>query len=99
MPELRLRDFRAVQKNTLRGFATFEFPNGLIIHEMPVHVKNGSAWVSFPSQPQLENGVHRVIDGKTQWKRLIEWRDRDLSDRFSDTAIAVIRREKPGALE
>lgn len=97
--ELRLRDFRAVQKNTLRGFATFEFPNGMVISDMPAHTKNGKSWVQFPAVPQLENGQHRVVDGKAQYRRIIEWRDRDLSDRFSLAAVAVIKRERPGALE
>lgn len=99
MAELRLRDFRAVQKNTLRGFATFEFPNGMVISDMPTHAKNGSAWVAFPAVPQIENGQQRVVNGKAQYRRVIEWRDRDLSDRFSAAAIAVIRREKPGVLD
>jgi len=100
MAELRLRDFRVVQKNTLRGFATFEFPNGMVIHDMPAHTKNGNSWVSFPAAPQLDNGSQKIGDnGKPVYKRIIEWRDRDLSDRFSDAAVAVIKRDKPGALE
>ncbi len=99
MAELRLRDFRAVTKNTLRGFATFDFPNGMVIHDMPAHTKNGKSWVAFPAAPQLENGSIRMQDGKPQYKKLIEWRDRSLSDRFSDAAVAVIKRDKPGALD
>jgi hypothetical protein len=99
MAELRLRDFRAISKNTLRGFATFEFPNGLVIYDMPAHTKNGKSWVSFPSAPQIDNGGVKKIDGKLQYKRLIEWKDRDLSDRFSVAAVAVINRDKPGVLE
>lgn len=100
-PRLVLREFRVVNKNTLRGFATFEFPNGMVIHEMPTHTKNGRSWVAFPAAPQIDNGsgTVRVVDGKTQYKRIIEWRDRDLSDRFSDAAVAVIQRDKPGALD
>ena len=99
MAELRLRDFRAVTKNTLRGFATFEFPNGMVIYDMPAHTKNGKSWVAFPAAPQLENGGVRVVDGKPQYKKLIEWRDRSLSDRFAETAVTIIRRDKPGALD
>ncbi len=100
MAELRLRDFRVVQKNTLRGFATFEFPSGLVVHDMPTYTKNGASWVSFPSLPQLVDGSQKIGDnGKPVYKRIIEWRDRDLSDRFSEAAVAVIKREKPGALE
>ena len=97
--ELRLRDFRAVTKNTLRGFATFEFPNGMVICDMPAHTKNGKSWVAFPAAPQLENGSIRVVDGKPQYKKLIGWRDRSLSDRFSEAAVGAIRRDKPGVLD
>ena len=96
---LVLREFRAVTKNTLRGFATFEFPNGLVIHDMSAHTKNGKCWVAFPALPQLNGGEVKTVDGKAQYKRIIEWRDRDLSDRFSDAAVAVIKRDKPGILE
>jgi hypothetical protein len=71
----------------------------MIIYDMPTHTKNGKAWVSFPSAPQVENGSVKTLDGKPQYKRLIEWRDRSLSDRFADAAVAVINREKPGVLE
>lgn len=99
MAELRLRDFRPVTKNTLRGFCTFEFPNGMVIHDMPAHTKNGTSWVAFPAAPQIENGAVKTLDGKAQYKKLFEWRDRSLSDRFSEAAVAVIKRDKPGVLD
>jgi hypothetical protein len=98
-PRLVLRDYRPFAKNTLRGFATFEFPSGLVIHDITVHVKGERAWVAFPGVPQLDNGTVKQIEGKPQYKRIIEWRDRDLTDGFSAAAVAVIRREKPGALD
>lgn len=99
MAELRLVDFRAVTKNTLRGFATFEFPNGMVIHDMPAHTKNGKSWVSFPAAPQIDGGQVKMFEGRPQYKRIIEWRDRALSDRFAEAAVALINREKPGVLE
>ena len=99
MSKLVLRDFRAVTKNSLRGFATFEFPNGMVISDMPVHVKNDSAWVMFPSIPQLDNGTHKKSpEGKGLYKKVIEWRDRELSERFSAAAIEIIKRDKPEVL-
>jgi hypothetical protein len=33
-PVLRLLDFRAVRKNTMRGFAAIRLPNRLTIHDL-----------------------------------------------------------------
>lgn len=98
MAGMTLRDFRVFQKNTLRGFATLELPSGLIVHDVTVHKKNGTAWASFPSVPQLENGQHRVLDGKNQYKRILEWRDRDLGDRFSQAVVSLVEEKFPDAL-
>src|SRR5882672_10421325 len=95
---LVLRDFRAFTKNTLRGFATVELPSGLIIHEISVHTQNGKSWVAMPAAPQTTNGTVRVVAGKPQYKKLIGWKDRDLSDRFSEVVVAAVRAAHPSAL-
>lgn len=93
-----LRDFRAFNKNTLRGFAIVELPAGLVIHNITIHTKNGKAWAAMPSVPQLQDGQHRVIDGKNQYKRILEWRDRDLGDRFSAALVELVKAQFPNAL-
>ena len=86
-----LRDWRAFSKNTLRGFATIELPSGLVIHDISIHEKNGKWWAAMPAAPQLENGQHRFLDGKGQYKRILEWRDRGLSDKFSEVVVGLVR--------
>lgn len=98
-PRLRVSEFRPVIKNTLRGFCVIELPSGLRIHDVAVHQRNGTEWASFPAVPQLEGGVHRAVDGKPQYKRVLEWTTRALTDRFSAAVCAALRREYPGSLD
>lgn len=98
MASMQLREFRSVVKNTLRGFATVELPSGLVIYDIPVHTKGGKSWASMPSAPQIENGAVRVKDGKAQYKRILEWRDRDLQDRFSTALCDLITTHNPNVL-
>jgi hypothetical protein len=100
-PRMKLMSFRPLVKNSLRGFVSLELPNGLRLLECPVLVSHGKAWVSLPGRPILdENGRHkRDLNDKLQYAPVIQWRDRDLSDRFSDAVIALIREAHPGALD
>lgn len=98
-PRLRVSDFRPVIRNTLRGFCVVELPSGLRIHDVAVHQRDGTAWASFPAVPQLEGGAQRVVDGKPQYKRVIEWTSRALTDGFSAAVCAELRRQYPGTLD
>jgi hypothetical protein len=47
-----LEEFRAVTKNSLRGFCRVRHPSGLIVHEIAIHVaEDGRAWASPPARP------------------------------------------------
>lgn len=85
-----LREFRPYRKNTLHGFATVELSNGLVIHDISMHEKNGKRWVGFPGVPQLQDGMHRHVDGKPQYKRVLEWTSKGRSDRFSEEVWKLI---------
>jgi hypothetical protein len=71
---MRLRSFRPLEKNTLRGFAEIELPNGLRIREISIHTKkNGNSWVGLPGRPVIDGeGRHHVVDGKRQYAALLE---------------------------
>lgn len=96
---MQLKAWRPFVKNTLRGFATVELPNGLVIRDVTVHVKNGKAWAGLPAKAQMDQeGNPRRIDGKLQYTAVIEWRNRELSDRFSEKLVAIVRSAHPDAL-
>lgn len=90
--------WRAVSKNTLLGFADVELPNGLLIHDISVHEKNGRRWTAMPATARIDDGRQRVVDGKAQWKKILEWRSRDLSERFAARLIEAIQDQHPGSL-
>jgi hypothetical protein len=98
-PRLRLITFKAVHKNSLRGFASVELPSGLRITDCPVLISHGKAWASLPSKPVLDRDGKQVeTDGKRQYAPILEWRDRDLADRFSAAVVNLVRAAHPDDL-
>jgi hypothetical protein len=99
-PHMRLVSFKPLLKGTLRGFAHIELPIGLCITDCPVLVSNGKAWATPPSKPVLDrDGRHVEVNGKRQYAPILEWRDRDLADRFGAAVVALVREAHPDALD
>ena len=97
---MRLVSFKLVGKGALIGFANIELPNGLKISDCPVLTSHGKAWATLPSKPVLDrDGKQIVVDGKRQYCSLLEWNSRDLSERFSQTLIELVRAKHPEALD
>jgi hypothetical protein len=79
---------------------TIELPIGLKIIDCPVLVSNGKAWASLPTKPVLDrDGKHVKQDGKPQYSAFLEWKSRDLADRFSETVVEFVLAEYPAALD
>jgi hypothetical protein len=99
-PKMRLISWKSLVKNSLRGFATIELPIGLKIVNCPVLVSNGRAWTSLPTKPVLDrDGKHVKPDGKPQYSAILEWKSRDLADRFSQAVAKLVLAEYPHALD
>jgi hypothetical protein len=96
---LRLVSWRRLVKNSLRGFATVELPIGLTISDIPVLAGKNGAWAALPSKPQVgpDGAQRRDINGKPLYVPILEWRDRELSKRFSAAVIALIHEANPDA--
>jgi hypothetical protein len=95
-PRMRLVAWKPLVKNSLRGFATIELPNGLRIQEVPVLLSKGKAWAALPSKPVItRDGDLSKIDGKIQYAKLLEWRSREPSDGFSARVVALVRQAHP----
>jgi hypothetical protein len=54
----------------------------------------------LPSKPVLDqNGKHKVdANNKPQYMPVLEWRDRDLSDRFRAAVVELVRAKHPDAV-
>ncbi len=100
-PRMRLVSFKPLTKGTLRGFATVELPIGLRITDCPVLVGSRGAWACLPSKPILDReGKHVRPDGKKgQYASILEWRDRDLSTRFGQAVVELVRAKHPDLLD
>jgi hypothetical protein len=70
-----------------------------VVNSISVLVSNGKAWASLPSKPQLDMDGHpkRDATGKLVYVSVLRWRDRELSDRFSNAVIALVRAAHPAA--
>jgi hypothetical protein len=92
--------WRPLVKGALRGLATVELPIGLKLIDCPVLVSNGKAWASLPSKPVLDrDGRHKTdANGKGTYVAMLDWRSRELSERFSQAVVTAIRQLCPGAL-
>jgi hypothetical protein len=97
---VKLTGWRAVRKNTLRGFCSVELAIGLQITDVAVHTKGARSWAQLPSKPQLEEGRHRIDPntGKPAWTPVLTWKSRAVADRFSAAVLSELVRHYPEAL-
>jgi hypothetical protein len=87
---------------TLRGFFTATPASGLVLHELMLHHREGSWWISFPAKPQLAPDGTALRDdaGKVRYgKPLIEFASRADRDRFMAQALAALRQALPAVFE
>jgi hypothetical protein len=96
----RLLEWRPLRKNTLRGFAKVQFPSGVIIAEVGIHVAGSRAWASPPSRPWVkDNAVMLDEAGKPRWQPLIEFTTHGVRSSWSRQVIAAVREEYPEVFE
>jgi hypothetical protein len=100
-PKMRLLDFRPVVKGALRAFARIELPPGLYIPDAMVFTSQGKSWAALPSKPALDadGRQKRDADGKLQYLPAVQWKNRELQERFSAALIQLVREQFPGALD
>lgn len=98
---MKLRAWRPMIKNSLRGFATVELPSGLVINDIAILTKSNGSWANLPAKPQVDRDGQPKIgaNGRPLYAKIVEWRDRDLQDRFSAALCALIVAEHPDALQ
>ena len=93
-PMIEVTDWKPMVKNTLRGFCTVKFPMGLIVKDVTVHVKGDRRWCGLPAKPQLNRDYSlNIKDGKIQYANILQWKDRDIENRFSATVCRLIEEQ------
>lgn len=100
-PSIKLVKWVTFTKNTLRGFADIEFPFGLIVRDITVHIKGDRRWVGMPAKPQIDAGgsVRRTPEGKIIYAAVLDWTDRDRAARFGAAVIALIEAQHGAIVE
>lgn len=93
--------WKAVQQNTLRGFASIRLGAALKIHDVAIHRHaNGRAWASLPAKPAI-NVAERTVKandaGKIIYLPMLEWDNKGAADRFSESVLAALEAAYPDA--
>lgn len=94
---LVLLEWKPLNRNSLRGFATIRLGKALKISDVGVHCAAGKRWASMPSKVQVSGDtVLKDERGKTKYIPLITWLDRESADKFSDAVIEAVEAMHPG---
>jgi hypothetical protein len=98
--QLRLVSWQPYRKGPLRGFATIELPIGLKIFDVPVRTGINSLWAGLPAKPEIDRDGRRRTDpnGKPVYAQVLQWRNRELADRFSRAVVALVQQAHPDDL-
>jgi hypothetical protein len=94
---VRLVIWQPLRKGPLRGFATIELPIGLRIFDVPIRTGINGLWAGMPAKPEIDRDGRRKTDinGKPVYAEVLRWRDRELSNRFSQAVVAPVRQAHP----
>jgi len=99
MSAIVILDWRPMRRNSLLGFAKVELPSGMIISDVTILTGDKGPWASPPSKPQLsrDGTVMKDASGKVRYSPIIEFRDKQTRNRWSDGIIEALRIAHPEA--
>jgi DNA-binding cell septation regulator SpoVG len=94
-------DWRPKRQNSLLGFAKVEFASGMIVSDVTILTGNNGPWASPPSKPQVsrDGTVMKDASGKVRYSPVIEFRSKEIRDRFSAQIIDALRDAHPEAFQ
>lgn len=98
---LELVAWRALERSTLRGFATIRLRNGLTINDVTLHHSGGKAWAALPANPMLDRdgvALRDAATGKIRYSPILSWPDKSAADRFSQAEVAAVEALHLGAV-
>ena len=86
-PPIVCTALRRVDKGALKGFVTLHIPGWrLRLFSCRWFETDGRQWVELPQCQWVDNG------GNTQYRDAVQFDDRASADRFSNAALAAIKR-------
>ena len=98
---VKLLTWKSINKGGLRGFADIQLGALRINGVMVYRKKDGGSWAALPSKPSIgsDGTVFKGQDGKPKYTPILEWTNRDTSDKFSAAVIGAVEHEYPGDTE
>jgi hypothetical protein len=84
-----IEDFKAMTRNSLRGFARVRMPSGMIFHEVVVHHSGETWWAAPAARPVTDKA------GKSTWQPIVTFASKEIRDRFSGNVISALRVSHP----
>ncbi len=96
----KLLDWRPLEKNTLKGFASVQFTSGVIFREIAVHVSGSRAWAAPPSRPWIKDNalVFDETTGKAKWQMLVDFANHGVRASWSRQVISALAAAHPEVL-
>jgi hypothetical protein len=100
-PSLRVLEFKAVRKGTLRGFASVKLPCGLVINDVVIGESSGKQWALLPSKAMIDRNGNLMHDasGKIRYAPVNQWGTPALRDEFSRRVATIVIRHWPDAFD
>jgi hypothetical protein len=91
-----IEEFKAVRKDSLRGFARVRLPSGMILHDTGIYYNGETWWAAPPSKPVLDRSGRQIVKaGKRQYQPTVSFVSRGKGDCFTDGVIAALRVSHP----
>jgi hypothetical protein len=86
---------------TMAGFLSVELASGMIVRDLRLMIgPQGRRWLAMPAQQQLvRDGQPRLVNGRSVWNDLVDFRERATRDRFQAPILELLRRLHPEAFE
>lgn len=83
---IRCLSLRTLNKGSLVAFCDFEIGRwGVIIRDCKWFKKGQNEWIGLPSSQ------FTTRDGRSEWRNLVEFEDRELKRRFDEEALRVLK--------
>jgi hypothetical protein len=99
---IKVETFKPMRTNSRYGFVDIVIPEmRLRIKEATVNVSSGRRWIGLPAKPQIDREGRVITDdrGKRQYVNVLQFADRETSDRFSERVVEALLERFPHAFE
>jgi hypothetical protein len=81
---LSIKNFKSLEKNTLRAFFDVELPSGMVLCGCTLHEREGKRWIGLPAKPYTKP------DGSQSWTKIVDFADGTRARQFQDLVLPAV---------